>query len=175
MYLISEEDVQAGSLTKHARETNKETPGGKNGRSQTGAVSGNTKTRLAPGTHLRVHFDNFSSIWDEWYDQRDYERGFIFPVYSKAQRKLKIFDLQVVQRRLLPADDTPPQSPRTCSDANPPIPASSEGDDDTSTASGVRLDVFDVPIVVQSESYRSLAHVYKHIVEQMTRFMTPGK
>lgn len=34
-----------------------------------------TKTKLRPGLHIRVHFDNFSHNWDEWYDQFDLENG----------------------------------------------------------------------------------------------------
>jgi hypothetical protein len=36
---------------------------------------GGSKEACTPGLHARIHFDGFKGNWDEWYDQRDFERG----------------------------------------------------------------------------------------------------
>ena len=57
---------------------------------------------VTSGYSVRIHFDYFSSIWDEWYDQQDFENGCIAPIYSKTNRKVKILNFQIVQRIIAP-------------------------------------------------------------------------
>ena len=57
---------------------------------------------VTSGYSVRIHFDNFSSNWDEWFDQNDFENGCIAPIYSKSQRKVKILNFHVIQRVLAP-------------------------------------------------------------------------
>jgi hypothetical protein len=57
---------------------------------------------VTSGYSVRIHFDNFSCVWDEWYDQHDFEYGSIAPIYSKSQRKVKILNFHVIQRVLAP-------------------------------------------------------------------------
>jgi hypothetical protein len=37
--------------------------------------SSGSKEACTPGLHARIHFDGFKGNWDEWFDQRDFERG----------------------------------------------------------------------------------------------------
>jgi hypothetical protein len=43
--------------------------------SVTGQAASGAREPCSPGLHMRVHFDGFKANWDEWYDQRDVERG----------------------------------------------------------------------------------------------------
>lgn len=45
------------------------------GSSKKARAEANEKVRISIGCHIRVHFDNFSSVWDEWYDQTDLDQG----------------------------------------------------------------------------------------------------
>lgn len=69
---ITEADIKSAGLTKHARDTK-----GSGTKPPSSAAASNQppRQRLVPGVHIRVHFDNFSNIWDEWFDQKDYEAG----------------------------------------------------------------------------------------------------
>lgn len=74
VFAISEADIQQCGLAKHSREAVVAKEPSTRARSSSGSTP-TAKQRLAAGVHVRIHFDNFSFIWDEWYDQRDYERG----------------------------------------------------------------------------------------------------
>lgn len=45
------------------------------------ATAGVAREACTPGLHLRVHFDGFKANWDEWYDERDFERGTAVQTY----------------------------------------------------------------------------------------------
>jgi len=83
--------------------------------------------------------------------------GLIRPVYSCTQRKLKLHDIALQHRRL------------TFQERQPSV----EGDDCTIC---MNIELLAMPSFVQCESYRSVAHFYTHIHEQMLRFVgSPDK
>lgn len=140
-------------------------------------------------TLIRVHFDGYSPVWDEWYDQSDYAR--LAPVYSKSARKLKIFDFQIVQRRLSYYLKDPATALTNCTEDGedvtdtPAVAAASvserEGENKsrrlncTSDGCAVgKIELLSEPWLVQLESYRSIEHGFQHIIEQALRFLSPG-
>ena len=48
-----------------------------------------------PPHRCLVHFDRFSSKWDEWYDEEHWKSGRMMPPHSKTQPKRKILEIQV--------------------------------------------------------------------------------
>jgi hypothetical protein len=91
---------------------------------------------VATETFLRIHFDNFSPYWDEWYDQADFAKGCLAPLYSRAGRKLKIYDIQLIQRRLVY------QQAATANPNNPGNP--NQGEHEL-----VKLELIESPFLVQ--------------------------
>ena len=51
--------------------------------------------------YVRIHFDNFSPLWDEWISEDDFLKGRISRVYSHSERKIKLLEISVVNRRLV--------------------------------------------------------------------------
>lgn len=51
--------------------------------------------------YVRIHFDNFSPLWDEWISEEDFLKGRISRVYSHSERKIKLLEISVVHRRLV--------------------------------------------------------------------------
>ena len=50
--------------------------------------------------YVRIHFDNFSSLWDDWLSEEDFVKGRISRVYAHSVRKIKLLDLNLVHRRI---------------------------------------------------------------------------
>lgn len=76
VFRVTEADIQQCGLSKYSRDAiAAKEPSAARARSGSGGGTPTAKQRLLPGVHVRIHFDNFSFIWDEWFDQRDYERG----------------------------------------------------------------------------------------------------
>lgn len=115
---------------------------------------------------IRVHFDNYSFVWDEWYDLSEFQQGCITSIYTKANRKLKIYDIQIVQRKLV----------YTISPSNK---AGSSGNNNNLGVYGsldlTKIELIDQPFILQVESYRTISHLYSQIVEQMSRYLPVGK
>ena len=63
--------------------------------SQTG---GEGKDMESAPTKVRVHFDNFSSKWDETYTIEDFQQGKVKPLFSNAQPRLKPTEFVVHHR-----------------------------------------------------------------------------
>lgn len=82
-------------------------------------------------------------------------------MYTHAPRKLKLHDISVQHRRL----------------TFEPAAAVKKGSDDdagpSSSSSSIRVNIelLATPTFVQCESYRSAAHFYTHLHEQMLRFV----
>jgi hypothetical protein len=134
----------------------------------------------ATGWHVRVHFDNFSSKWDEWYGAADFDNGRVVRVYTRVPRKLKVVDLVVVQRVVgtavvVSAPATPDDgdgagvsrrrsSTRPRSTSTPSV--KSRGGGVTATVA----QVFGYPLVLQCESYRTCEHAFRLVAEQALRY-----
>jgi hypothetical protein len=133
-------------------------------------------------TLLRVHFDCYSAVWDEWFTQEDLSR--LAPIYTKTQRKLKIFDLQIVQRRLnyywKDSMQVVQSESRSSRGLNSASISDSNCNNQIQTNAGTsldqcaigKIDLLESPWVVQCESFRSVDHAYQHIVEQSLRFLS---
>lgn len=84
--------------------------------------------------------------------------GHLAPIFTKTQRKLKIYDLQLLHRNLFYS---------TTSNGG-------GGSGSTNPYDGLVLDkisLVDTPYVIQCESYRSIAHLHSQIVDQMIRYL----
>lgn len=115
-----------------------------------------------------VHFDHFSSKWDEMYTEQDIKSKRLLPAYSRTSRKIKVLDLQVIHRRLY-------VSPVT---QQPVVEPTGAGADvlTNSEPTVVRknpMEVFGDPYVVFCEGYRSAEHAYRQIVLQALRCVDP--
>lgn len=115
----------------------------------------------AVGWHLRIHFDNFSEKWDEWYSKADFEDGRIARVYTNSPRKLKIVDVLVVQRALSLKHD----------DHHTPAPDPGSPDSNQEISNLLNVKIFGYPIILQCESYRSCEHLYRLVCEQSLRYL----
>jgi len=118
------------------------------------------------GLYARVHFDGFSSKWDEWYlirradssDPSGYQEypsesmnpsyGRVCPIYSHAARKLRIIELGVHHRQI----------------AENGIPEKADGVQ--------RMELTAIPFILHCESFRSTEHAYRLILEQVVKYMT---
>jgi hypothetical protein len=114
------------------------------------------------GLHIRVHFDNFSAKWDEWYSGKDFNDGRLSYVYHHSVRKLKISDLIVLHRRQMTDNSASNQSESRRSDRH--------SSDKSNQAAANNYELVGVPFILQCESFRSCTHVYGHIVEQAMRY-----
>lgn len=103
---------------------------------------------------IRVHFDNFSAIWDEFYSQNDLSLGNLAPLYSKSARKPKIFDIQLIQRKLT-------------------YYASRPGNNEAFQLGKMEL-CEKSPYLLQIESYRSVKHLFECVLEQVVLRFVPG-
>jgi ubiquitin C-terminal hydrolase len=45
-----------------------------------------------------VHFDSFSSKWDRWFSEIDWQEKTIVPVHTKTSKTPEVFEIQVLQR-----------------------------------------------------------------------------
>lgn len=119
------------------------------GASSSSGGSGGTASLGAPVlSHIRIHYDGFSSKWDESFGEGDFKRGGIVAIHSFTPRKPKIVELHAIHRRII------------------------------STGNDSRMEsraVFGVPVVLHVESYRSTEHVYRLIGEQCMRYLTPSE
>jgi hypothetical protein len=120
-------------------------------RDSRGSSSGDFGNRL-----VRVHFDKFTTKWDELYSKSDFKNGKLASLYSKSTRKLSIFEIFVVNRH-----------------QNIPEDVSSSKNDLSSNVGSSPPRVFGVPWVLHMESFRSCEHVYRQIVEQAMRYIAP--
>jgi hypothetical protein len=73
--------------------------------------------------------------------------GRLVPLYTNSNRKLKVLDLVVINRSF-PSSSVP------------------------STGSP-EMEIFGFPFMFQVESFRSCEHVYRHLVEQSLRYLSP--
>lgn len=48
-----------------------------------------------PPHRVLVHFDRFSSKWDEWYEEEHWNNGRMMPPHTRTQPKRKILEIQV--------------------------------------------------------------------------------
>jgi len=97
-YKISLSDVRKYSLKKYIRR-----PTPSSGRKETKGNRDYSKPLfITSGVSIRIHFDTFSYFWDEWFDQQDLDDGFIAPIYTKTQRKVKMMTFYIIQRILAP-------------------------------------------------------------------------
>lgn len=124
------------------------------------------------GPHLRVHFDNFSHKWDEWFGPKDFGAGRLAPIYTNSQRKLKIFDVLVTHRRTFKS-----HSSSSLGSQSPLKSSSTQADSNRSLRSGVKTcyEVSGVPFTVQCESFRSCENFLSHVVEQAMRYASPAE
>lgn len=67
LLVLSEREIKSHALTRYCRDFIRK-DGGIQGAS-------NSREACTAGLHVKVHFDGFKCTWDEWYDQRDFERG----------------------------------------------------------------------------------------------------
>lgn len=67
-----------------------------------------------------VHFDYFSSKWDEVMSMSDFKNGRMAPLYSRCRRKIAVFEVRVVLR--YPVSEYVPEEP----EAAPAIPVASD-------------------------------------------------
>ena len=104
---------------------------------------------------VRVHFDKFTSKWDEIYTYTDFKNGKLAPIYSRSSRKLSIFEIFVVNRQLHP---TSTQSRYEATSPEAQVPS-----------------LFGIPWIFHVESFRSCEHVYRHVVEQSLRYIDPDE
>ena len=116
----------------------------------------------AIGWHLRIHFDNFSGKWDEWYSAADFEFGKVARVYTYSTRRLKVVDVIVVQRQITLRNSTV-------------TPTGSPASHEASAPKVLNVKVFGYPIVLQCESFRSCEHVHRIIAEQSIRYAQHGQ
>lgn len=92
--------------------------------------------------YVRVHFDSFSSLWDEWFSEEDLAKQHVKRVYTHSERKIKLIELVVIHRKS--AWET----------------------------KGGAVELFGLPIVIHCESVRSCKHALRLITEQSTRYMS---
>jgi ubiquitin C-terminal hydrolase len=133
--------------------------------------------------YVRVHFDNFSAYWDEWYDKSDFAKSCLLPIYTKSSRKLKIYDIQIIQRRMIYTTNTgtgvtgsekssegTPRNPN-----NPNTNSATASTEQQQPLELVKMDMIESPFLVQIESYRSVGHLWTMIAEQIYRYLPTGK
>ena len=79
LFDISEKDIKTHNLTRYSRDFMRKDAamaGVPNSNSSAGAAPPPASKEICTaGLHMRVHFDGFKGNWDEWFDQRDFERG----------------------------------------------------------------------------------------------------
>ena len=133
------------------------------------------------GWHVRVHFDNFSGKWDEWYSAEDFDNGRLARVYTRVPRKLKVVDLVVVQRVVGVAAVSAPATPddgdgtgvsrhRSSSRARSSSVSSTKARGNLAAAATTTATVFGYPLVLQCESYRTCEHAFRLVAEQALRY-----
>jgi len=93
---------------------------------------------------VRVHFDNFSSKWDEWYAFRDFQKNQVRPLYSHATPRSKPTEVIVHHRH-----------------------GSSRSSGDGSST------LFGHPFYLQLHNEWSTARAGAHILAQAARFLHP--
>jgi hypothetical protein len=142
-----------------------------------------------------VHFDYFSSKWDEVMSINDFKNGRMAPLYSRCRRKIAVFEVRVVMRYpaqeeavsvpAIPAAGNAPLSPRTknsildaLNPSRPFVPSSKTAAPavpQPSSAPAAKAEpgtpVFEPEVaqtfVLQLESFRSCENAYRHIVDQV--------
>jgi ubiquitin C-terminal hydrolase len=92
--------------------------------------------------YARIHFDNFSSLWDEWISEEDFRNGRLSRIYSHSERKIKLEEISVVHRRI-----------------------------QTDSTGKAIVELFGAPYVLQCESVRSCRHALRLLEEQSTRYL----
>ena len=114
----------------------------------------NYKGPKSVGWNVRIHFDNFSGKWDEWFSASDHDYGRIARVYKYCSRKLKVLEIIAVQRLITLKNvqymDGPPSKV-------------------------LNVKIFGYPLVLQCESFRSCEHVHSIVAEQSVRYATEGQ
>jgi hypothetical protein len=104
-----------------------------------------------PGSRkVRVHFDNFSARWDEWYDFGDFQNGLVRPLYSHSTPKIKPTEVLVHHRMGLSAKKGP-SSPSSQSES--------------------ACALFGQPFFVQFFNEWSTARAGAHVLAQASRFL----
>jgi hypothetical protein len=130
-------------------------------------------TEISPGTDDKraefwVHFDNFSNKWDEGYCEQDIKAKRILPAYTRASRKAKLLDFQVIHRRAYVSSVGQPVATATAAAVGAATTSTAAA---TATASTPKntMEVFGDPMIVVCESYRTAEHLYRQIVLQALR------
>lgn len=115
--------------------------------------------------------------------------GRLAPIYTRSHRKLKVVDLIAVHRRphkpqssrsptsaVDPSSsvETDAASDRNSIEMSPRNSHSSSAGDGEGGQGGQAYDLTGYPFMLQCESFRSLEHTYRHLVEQALRYASPG-
>ena len=107
-------------------------------------------------TKVRIHFDNFSSKWDELYGIEHFHRGQVRPLYSHATPRNKPLEFLVHHRHGIMSNPKNKPSPTT----------NSTNSNNNSTAS-----LFGQSFFLQCHSEWSTARAGAHILAQASRFL----
>ena len=102
-----------------------------------------------PATKVKIHFDNFTSKWDEHYTISHFQRGQVRPLYSHAVPKLKPIEFMVYHRY---------SNMQTKVDPN-------DGNEQ------FKNNLFGHPFVIECHNEWSTARTGAHILAQASRFL----
>jgi hypothetical protein len=145
-----------------------------------------------------VHFDRFSSRWDEWYGEEHWAANKLLPAYTRTQVRKKVYETQVGVH-FTPAHTHAPgrKSWNPCST----MPLSCQvvhrwwlrggttGGDHGATevaealthrrrissgSGGGAKELFGVPFFVACEGNRSFRHLFLRVLKQAMRFLSPA-
>ena len=149
----SKSDSIGSSHSGSGSANSKYAPTGKDGFNSLNGME-NYKGPKSVGWNVRIHFDNFSGKWDEWFSASDHDHGRIARVYKYCSRKLKVLEVIAVQRLITLKNvqniDGPPSKV-------------------------LNVKIFGYPLVLQCESFRSCEHVHSIVAEQSIRYAAEGQ
>ncbi|CAM9950630.1 unnamed protein product [Ectocarpus sp. 12 AP-2014] len=124
---------------------------------------------------VKVHFDAFTSRWDESYGEQEWREKKLQPLFTKTRRQERTHDVPVVHRKTirLPTSGTHPQPASTRDGPG----MRSEGDADRRDTKEpppgfvTAKDLFGLPFLVRCPPARSTRYLWRLVVQQASRFV----
>jgi len=107
---------------------------------------------------VRVHFDRFSSKWDEWYSEQDWADGRLRPLHTKVAHARQTIEVQLFHRRPVASANSKNKSwgsPR-------------------SSLKSVSKELFGVPLLIHCDGEKSVSYFYQLVLQQVSRFLKPS-
>ncbi|CAM9124714.1 unnamed protein product [Ectocarpus sp. 4 AP-2014] len=124
---------------------------------------------------VKVHFDAFTSRWDESYGEQEWRDKKLQPLFTKARRQERIHDVPVVHRKTIrvPTSGAHPQPASTRDVPGMRSEGDADGRDTKEPPPGfvTAKDLFGLPFLVRCPPARSTRYLWRLVVQQASRFV----